>query len=216
MDMKDLLKDIGSYMKKYGFKRKGKLYFTIKNDIAFCLEFEKPGHSIYLAYYVIPLYIPHETRCFTYGTRTNLDSVFMRGNMYQNQHSLDEKDRLQTLVSYIEINVIPFFERFGNILRLTQFAEADKLDDYILCDDISRLRLLFLSYAFIGKQNEALAITMEYRIALQNANWLTDAVKEQRVKEIEDICYLLKEKPEEISAWYDEVIANSLNACSLM
>jgi len=214
--MKELLKGIGSYMKKYGFKQKGKLYFVIKNDIAFCLELEKPGRSIYLAHYVIPLYIPHESRCFTYGMRTNLDSVFMHGNMHCNKHSLDMKDPLEKLVSYIEINVFPFFERFGNISRLTQFAEANKLGDYILCDDISRLRLLFLSYAFIGKHNEALEITTEYRIALQNANWLIDKVIEQRIKEIDDVCYLLKEKPEEISVWYDEVIANSLNACSLM
>lgn len=203
-------------MKKYGFKQKGKLYFAIKNNIAFCLEFEKPSHSIYMAYYVIPLYIPHENRCFTYGARTNLESVFMRGHMYRDQRSPDQKDRSENLVSYIEINVIPFFERFGNILRLIQFAESNKAEDYMLCNDISRLRLLFMSYAFIGKHNEALKIAMKYRKQLQNANWLTNAAKEQRVKEIEDICYLIKERPEEIPTWYDEVIANSLTACSFM
>lgn len=216
MELGEIHKSIGPYMKKNGFKRKGKFYFKIKNDIAFCLEFEKPSQIIYIAYYFIPLYIPHENRCFTYGNRVYLESVLTCEYRDQKKNCSNKVNLYNSLLHYIEITIIPFFDKFSDLSSLIEFTKNDKSNNCTICTSVDSVKLLLFSYSFTGQYNLALDAAKKYRILVHNANWLTNTVKENMLKEVDYITYLIQEKTESLTAWHNQVIADSLKACSLL
>ena len=74
LETQKIIQAITPYMRKCLFKRKRKYFYKILENLVFCVEFEKPGELIYVHYYVVPLYIPHECRSFTYGNRVIVNS----------------------------------------------------------------------------------------------------------------------------------------------
>lgn len=66
-----IVNQIRPYMKEKGIAYSKKCYYSVLNDIAFCVQFDAPGGLVYATFFIMPLYIPSQHRYYTYGNRIN-------------------------------------------------------------------------------------------------------------------------------------------------
>lgn len=211
MALKDqkLIRAITPYMKGYSFKRKGRFFYKLLEDLVFCVEFEKPGEIIYMNYYVVPLYMPHEFRCFTYGNRVVVSSDCIGAKPEQEVNEGEITECVSQIQGYMETIVLPLFEAVSTPRKLVE-AVSKNVRNTFFCTDIDALRIHLFTYAYLGEYKKFMKIEKKYRCVLRDCDFLTDAVKEMYWKEIETIQAALQVGETSLSNWFDETIRNTL------
>ena len=200
-------------MKDKGYKRKGKLFYKIEHSMAFCIEFEIPSQLLYVAFYVLPLYIPHENRNLTYGIRQQFNGVKIRRNA-QGKQIADDVCWHEEFLDYADTYIFPWFDRIrncGDLIAAMENQGKKKTD----CSDIHMLKLQYFTFAFCGEYEKALQIAPKYRKLIQTTTWLTDTVKKMLYNELDTVCDLLEGDHEAIVAWFEQTIKNSITSCAL-
>lgn len=149
----EIAKQIGPYMRSRGFKRKGKRFYNIQNDIAFCIEFEMPSDSIYVWAYILPLYMPCDFITLSYGNRLgNMPSI-----MLPLLNKTDSTEQISAwcalLCSRIEDTILPFFRSIDSPLKLAVSIEKDgEFRKFMHCPEIHMAELRIYTHLYLRNQ----------------------------------------------------------------
>lgn len=198
----ELLKIIAAYLKEYGFKKKGKLFYHLEKNLSFCIEFEFIGSNIYLAHYIIPLYIPHDCRAFTYGNRVPVRSVS------------DPQELSNQIIRYLDSKVIPIFKKKFDCESLVEMVLRRFFkSDFFFTPHMFKMRLAFFTYAYCGNREKAFKFAQQYDASISAATWMIDSTKDLYRKEIADIIELLSNDAKETEKWFTEVIDKTKKTC---
>lgn len=212
--IKVALKTIEPYMYENGFKKRNRLFYKIQNDLAYCIEFERPSGLVYVCYYVMPLYIPHANRCYTYGKRLVLKENNATLSL-TNDSTVEEVTKwAKQLFIHIKNTVFPLFEEFNTPEQFANNIAFSKQSTF-LCTDIDILRLRFFTYAFLGDIKNASSIKSEYLEVVNKTQFLTDVVKERLLNEISTIDTLFSKEACSRVTWFKNTITETMKVTSL-
>lgn len=202
MDILGLIKQIAPYLKTKNYTQKGRLFYVIQNNIAYCIEFERPAQQVYLAYYVLPLYIPFETRCFTYGRRMPFGI------------SADNAEMLcKELYKCFDKIVFPFFKKASSPEKLINLCKTNIGRNRFDCTKVDKMRLLYLTYAFLGGEDKTGNLKKRYCQAITEAKYYTDSVKEKLLDEVKMMDGVFDMDPKSVITCYDQVIHQTFRKC---
>lgn len=97
-----------------GYRRKGNMFYKVSDGLVFCFMVEHPG--LYFAnYFIIPLYMPQDYIHLTYGDRLK---AWWDGEG-------NSELFISQVLSEIQKEVIPFFNRIDNTAHLLSFLQQD-------------------------------------------------------------------------------------------
>ena len=207
MDIKNILIQIKPLLKSKGFRNKGRLFYLIQNDIAYCIELEQPTGLIYLAFYILPLYIPFENRCFTYGSRIAI------GNSQTFEKFDNSKALLDAFSRLFDTTIFPFFQKTSSPRKLIELYENHIGDNIFVCAPVDKKRLYYHTYAFLRNAHKTSDLAKQYRFALNNATHYTAAAKDKYYREIESVYSLSKLEGCAIDSHYAQLIQQTLEKC---
>ncbi len=181
--MNNIVKDIRPFMKQYGFSLTQKCFYRIENDLAYCVEIEKPSALVYVTCYIIPLYIPTEHRYYTYGTRMTDKLLTVNANT-------DVVEQwCERLKKNLQNRVFPVFDKIQSPCSFEKVIEEEllfkKCDFHVSEVDTYRLRL-FTSF-YKADKSSIPRLCDEYAFTLLSATYLTVEAKEKLFNEIEEI-----------------------------
>lgn len=179
-----IVNQIRPMMKEQGYRFSKKYFYKIHNDIAYCLEFEKPGGLVYSAFYIMPLYIPSENRCYTYGSRISWRPPL--GPLPASAQDSEIVNWCNALCSFLDRFVFPFFSRISSPLMLAKIIEENHycLKPYFTCPPINIYRLQMFNYFYICDFQKLDEIVDEYTNIIQNSAFLTEGVRNGYIGEI--------------------------------
>lgn len=124
MTTRDVGNQLAPFFKANGYKRKSNRFYKIVNNVAFCIELDRPG-GLYVQTYIIPLYMPHDFRYFTYGERLQ---EFKKCPV-PDEHFLTERTKCNEYVAKTieccEKYILPFYDRISTLEGLLDFLDED-------------------------------------------------------------------------------------------
>ena len=136
-------KRLRPYAKERGLLRKGRTYYTITEDTAYCFSIENHTFDIYVHFYLIPLYMREENHILTYGNLLN-SLFFEKIPTLQKTAAEEEIDAWVAIVTgIVDSYVLPFFRQVGSPEKLLDFLALswEEQKDYLFCPPEHRLRL---------------------------------------------------------------------------
>lgn len=132
-ELKTISDAIKPVLTELGYRRKGNTFYKVSGSFAFCVMVEHPG-LYYARYYLIPLYMPQDQVCLTYGKRFR---HWWDGNG-------DVTLFISQVIDGIREEVIPFFQQINSPARLLAFLRQD--DGSVRpCFDCPRFRCSLLA-----------------------------------------------------------------------
>ncbi len=168
------IKYIKPLMKKMGFSLFRRCFYSIKNDVAYCVEFESPSSSIYVWFYIIPLYMPYEHRTFSFGNRCSSVAKFnlppLSRDSSEQEAILWCEDLRACLINYI----FPFFQSISTPQKILDFLKipTKKRRLYFFCAKLFKLRLKTFSALYLGEKKQAQTALSKYVKALKKCSFL--------------------------------------------
>ena len=214
MEFGDGLRELARCLQSKGYVRKGKLLYKVSGDLAYCLEFEIPGQMVYALAYILPLYIPHENRSYTYGIRVTLNGVRAFRDAESTKLMVDNAHWWKEFLALANRRFFPWMDRITAPRKLV-CAVSCKWRSPICCPEIQKLRLRFFTLAFCGKYKAALGLASRYRKVIRKTSWLISSVRENLERELDELSTLLQTEPEAVAPWFERTMENTAHACSV-
>ena len=124
MTTRDVGNQLAPFFKAHGFKRKSNRFFKIINNVAFCIDLERPG-GLYVQSYIIPLYMPHDFRYFTYGERLQ---EFKKCPVPDEDYLTERtecNEYVEKTLECCEKYILPFYDRISTPQGLLDFLDED-------------------------------------------------------------------------------------------
>lgn len=208
--IKRVLQEVTPYLVEHSFRKKKRLFYKVKEALAFCIEFENPGGLIYVNYYVIPLYVPHTGRCFTYGNRATLN-IDCTGSAITSAEVNLAVDQLRDTLRKV---IFPLFEDVSTPRAFVGYVSTPNRSAFF-CTDIDIARLKFFTYAFLGENKRCLLAEKEYCCVLKNAVFLNPDIRNKRFQEIDKVDAVLNEGCNALAQWFDKTARDTLAKTSL-
>ena len=209
------VKFITPLMKENGFTLSGKCFYLIKNDVAYCIEFESPTDFVYVWFYIIPLYMPCEHRFLTFGNRFSSVPKFNLQPLDRNFSEQEAALWCENLTTCITKYVFPFFESMSTpekILKFLKFPTPTKRA-YFRCPDLFKLQLQTFSALFLGKNKQAKTALRKYTAAIKKCTFLQPAILEKYLQEAIHIEKLCSCDPAETKSFFQKNIQSTLQNC---
>ena len=181
----EVTKRLKPYMRTKGFSLLRRIFYCIRNDIAFCIGFENPSGTLYAWEYIMPLYIPSEYVYLSYGVRMHRFDL-----PYLNRDDAPEMiDRwCAQLCQLLEETIFPYFEQIDSPQKLLQFIAPEKADEYrvfLFCPEIWMEKLRMYTYAYLQNEHEYMEARIRFEQQIQNADFITEAVKARNRTELQ-------------------------------
>ncbi len=213
--MEKIHKRLRPYAKDRGFLRKGRTYYTITEDTAYCVGFEDHGHEVCVQYYLMPLYMRSEYHCLTYGERLNV--LFReRIPLLQKSATEEEIDAWVAIVTgIIDSFVLPFFRQVDSPEKLLEFLNRDweEQKKYLFCPPERRLLLKIYTLLYLHRKTEARENIVAYREELGRCGYLTDRMIRSCHKEADDLESMLARTDGELDGLFAESMAFTKEMC---
>lgn len=118
-----VIKKCKPYMKSQGYSLKGRTFFKLQSDIAYCVTLE-PGAHVYVEVHIIPLFQPMEFLYLTYGKRIVPNFFYVRKG--------DAEEWIdawcEELAAELERSVFPYFESISTVQKLQDFLSGSNQD----------------------------------------------------------------------------------------
>lgn len=208
-------KRLRPYAKKHGLLRKGRTYYTITADTAYCVSIENHTHDVYVHFYMMPLYMREENHILTYGQRLNT-LFFRKIPTLQQTASEEEIDGWAAIVTGItDSYVLSFFRRVDSPEKLLDFLtlswEAQK--DYLFCPPVHRLRLKIYTLLYLHRQAEAREAVADLRNELNRSSCFTDRLLQNLRAEADDLEAMCGWPHSQLDAFLAESIAFTKEKC---
>ena len=124
MTTRDVGNQLAPFFKAHGFKRKSNRFFKIINNVAFCIDLERPG-GLYVQSYIIPLYKPHDFRFFTYGNRLQDFEKCPVPNENWLTERTECNEYVEKTIECCEQYILPFYDRISTLEGLLDFLDED-------------------------------------------------------------------------------------------
>lgn len=208
-------KQLGPYMKGKGFLRKGRYYYQIMGDIAYCIGFDNSPGSVYAYFFVMPLFIRSDFIYITYGERLNV--LFRERMPALDKISGDGEIRAwaETVTGLLDDYVLPFFRQTDSPERLLSFLarDRDRRKAYIFCPPLDTIRLRMYTLLYLRRKAEARAAIEEYRAELGRVTYLTDRMIKHCHEEANALMDMLAAEDGEIDAWFEETVRFTKENC---
>lgn len=208
-------KRLRPYAKSRGLLRKGRTYYTITEDTAYCVGFEDHGHEVCVQYYLMPLYMRSEYHCLTYGERLNV--LFREGiPLLQKSATEEEIDAWVAIVTgIIDSFVLPFFRQVDSTEKLLEFLNRDweEQKKYLFCPPERRLLLKIYTLLYLHRKTEARESIVAYREELDRCSYFTDRLRHSLCREADNLETMCGWTKEELDALFAESIAFTRENC---
>lgn len=215
--IKRVIGRISQHMEDRGFLIANRCFYMVRNNMAFCVELESPGALLYASFYIIPLFIPCETRYHTYGNRIHSLPQANLSPLPKNADATEIDDWCIRLCGCLENIIFPFFEKVSTPQKLLDFVSEryNAPQRYIFCPDVQICRLQLFLYAYLGDNVGFVKTERTYRSLLHSCTYFTETVKSRFVQEIDGVELLMRKESQSIAEWFEQVESNTMKNCSL-
>lgn len=205
--VKRITRDLRPYMESYGYISIKNGFYRSQNSIAYFIEFEKPSSIVYLRYYVVPLYIPCNSKYYSYGSRLRQHGALM--SICADASSAAVDNWSEDTRSCLESIVFPFFNSIGSPEQLIAFLENcdTTIKEHFACTDVQLLKLRVYTLFYCGEIEQGICIFHRDRILFDNCTYLTERVQKKNIAEMESLVLLAKTNVEELALLFKNTIA---------
>ena len=208
-------KRLRPYAKERGLLRKGRTYYTITEDTAYCFSIENHTFDIYVHFYLIPLYMREENHILTYGNLLN-SLFFKKIPTLQKTAAEEEIDAWAAIVTgIVDSYVLPFFRQVDSPEKLLDFLalswEAQK--DYLFCPPEHRLRLKTYTLLYLHRQEEAREAVTVLREELDRVSNFRDRMRKILYTEAYNLEAMCGWTQAQLDAFFAESIAFTKEKC---
>lgn len=210
-----ITKQIRPNMKELGFKFSQKCFYRVSNDIACCIQFEKPGSLVYTTFYVMPLYIPCENRYFTYGNRLDRIQKFQLAPLSSSALDTEILNWCDALCDCFDRFIFPLFSQIASPFQLIDLIEGNNpcIMQYFACPNVQIYRLLMFSYFYVSQFEKFLKILEEYRGLIQSSTFFAKTVRDMYFDEIKVLEKLVSSGSQQCYDFCRSTIEESLRNC---
>ena len=206
---KEVRKRIGPYMKNKGFKRRGRSYYYLQNDIAFCITFEQPSWCMYTWAHINPLYIPQESRSVTYGNRLSYVSNMMLPVLQKDSTPAEIDEWCEKFYCSMDNGVLPIFQQQIATPECLLFYFENlgeyRLDNIMCTPDVFSDKLRMYTYLYLHELPKVSAAANDYKKSVIRRN-MTNPVRGRFLKEADDISQLASEGDDAVSEFCNRTI----------
>ena len=215
MTTRDVGNQLAPFFKANGYKRKSNRFYKIVNNIAFCIELNRPG-GLYVQSYIIPLYMPHDYIVLTYGERLQ---EFKKCPV-PDEHYLTERTECNEYVAKTieccEKYIFPFYERISTADGLLEFLNGrlKSIQEYFFTGPMEIIELKIYTNFILSQFDEVLADIP--KLFCEIDKWrgviFEDILEEQKLR-INRLASMINAAEEERIRFINETIEHSLIAC---
>lgn len=209
--IREVKKTISPYMKSRGFLLSGNNYYYIANDIAYCIALDAPSGLLYVTSYIMPLYVPCETRHYTYGSRIHLIKGINLPPLQKNVDKHKKEEWCASLCKCIEEKILPFYKQIETPELLVKYVEKKThlSSRCFSCPEIFIYRLLTFSYLHLGESEKACKALNQYRNMLMMNTFFTEAVRWKYLEESVTIESLIRGDKSILMHYVSSIIDNT-------
>jgi len=204
-----VMKQIAPFMKARGFKRSGRNFYYIANDIAFCIGFDMPTGLLYVTAHIVPLYLPSKSRHYNYSVRTNEVYDWHLPILNKFQSSEDVVGRwCDDFCKCIDAHILPLYREMETPKRLLQIVEKGMNHGVAnMCvSPVHRARLRMYTQLYLGNYLEVVSDMITYRNLLTQCDYLTALVCQKHLDEIDKVETLIRGNEQDIIDYLAETI----------
>ncbi len=213
--LQKITKQIHPYMSDQGYTFSEKCFYKIHNDIAYCLEFEKPSGLVYATFFVIPLYVPCQNRYYTYGNRVSSLRRSKLLPLSQNASDDELNAWCKLLHHYLEVFVFPFFQKIDTPSKLVKFIEKKKYlsGPYLFCPPEDLCRLQLFSYLYTEDFDSLYSLAEKYPLIIAGNTYLTETVRNFYIEENNIVAQLMQSDVQTVRAFCAKTIKDTIRNC---
>lgn len=206
--LRNITKRIAPYLHAKGFLGSGNQYYFIENDISYCIGLDVPGGITYVTAYILPLYVPCETRYYTYGNRLNADPDICLPLLRKNAGDSEIDNWCENLCEAIDKHVLPFFKSISSPRKLAEYIEHIKRtsNSKFFCAELYIARLKVFTYLYIREPEKAERSLRSYRMLLDKSFFLTEVVRQKYENEVNFVPALIKSNEPDIAAYFSKTV----------
>jgi hypothetical protein len=206
--MEKIHKKLRPYMRGKGLMRKGRVYFKIIGDIAYCIGFEFPGHNVHAYFFIVPMYMRYDSMHITYGERIN--TLFHEKMPVLKKTGTDDEigTWIETVTGILDTHVLPFFDRIDTPEKLLNFLfdNWEQRKKYIFCPPLETIRLQMYTLLYLHRTHEAKEAIESFRAELGQSTYLMDWIIKKCHEEANQLEGMLTMSDEEVDAFFAESI----------
>lgn len=184
---KQLVSRMRPFMKEHGYQNAKTCFYRIQNEIASCVQLDMPGGLVYVTFYVMPLYLPWENRCYTYGNRVSALRQCKFAPLRRDAGESEIAQWLEQLYGCLERFVFPFFQRISTPRELLGLLEENRDGPWFACPPVQRYRLQLFSYFYTCEFDKLSGLLPPYRQRIQGSTFLTQDVRTRYLQETETL-----------------------------
>lgn len=188
----DCLAGIQPFLLEKGFKRRGYMFYRIRDNIAQLVSFDKASF-IYCTCCIMPLYIPNDFIYYTYGSRME---ARLRADDCADAEKMHEWT--EQLANELEEKALPFFSVTDNPTKLLRLSSGAK--KFMHCPPDALAELEAFTRAYLGLHGVSAAADKSMKLA-EKAGCYTAGVLEQRRARFEGL------KTENKTEYFQGIIA---------
>jgi hypothetical protein len=204
---REVLKRISPYMKSKGFTLSGRNFYFISNDIAYCVAIDVPGGLLYATAYVMPLYVPCESRYYTYGDRINDQNKSMVPLLRKDADIETICKWCDVLCQCIETKIMPAYNQIGTPFALAEHVEhiANLPSSLFSCPQVFAERLKMFTYLYIRDFHKTDIAIECYRNLLGSSTFLTSMVRQKYLDESIAIRTLAQGNEKDLEDYFSKI-----------
>lgn len=208
---KAVAKRITPYMRANGFILVGRSYYYIVNDIAHCISFDAPGGFLYVTAYIMPLFIPCDSKYYTYGNRLNVIDGVNLPLLSKSEDGVAIDKWCSQLRQHIERKILPFFKCVDSPQKLVDYVNLSQNvpAGYLSCHKVYIWRLKMYTYLYMGKYSDVEHTIAHYRGVLNDVAFLTPIVLKKYIDEADMITLMIQGKQDNVTELCTEIISHT-------
>lgn len=171
-----------------GYSLSQACFYRTTGDMAYCIQLEMPGDLVYAAFFVMPLYIPCESRYMTFGRRLHTLPHSRLSPLPRTSGQEEIRQWCDTLQTCLEDTVFPFFGKIATPARMIHFLEKRRnAARFLFCPLVEFSRLQLFTYFYLEDSGKLSRLLPKYPQVVQSSTFLTPAVRGQYLQELEMI-----------------------------
>lgn len=201
---------IRPYMKVKGYTFSKKCYYSVSNDIAFCVQFDAPGGLVYATFFIMPLYIPCENRYYTYGNRVNALPTSQLPVLTKLASDDEITKWCSSLCDELDKSVFPFFQKITTSKQLVNILGNNS---YFSCPAISIARLKLFTYLYTEDLEKLSKAIRQYPEILKGSTFLAKSACDRYCGEMTQVEFLLRATAQERRGFCTDTIEKTLKIC---
>lgn len=210
--LKQVVNQIRPYMQEHGYQFSRNCFYSIYDNIAYCIGLDMPGGLLYATFYVMPLYIPCENRYYSYGNRLH---VLPFSHLAPLHEGTDVLSWCEDFYKELEKVVFPFFSQIASPSQLTNLIEKKlySLMPYFSCPEVQIYRLQMFNYLYCCNFVMLDRLIPKYRLSVQNSTFFSHGVRSRYLQEMEKAEELVSSGMSECRKYCMNRITETLQEC---